>query len=92
MCINVCVRFVCVEMTLGVVKHPDYLHDSTGLWNFKELLHESIQHVCSGGGGGGGFIHPLPLPQSGRPVGDEGVGRGLEVIEASVSCLAVFPH
>jgi len=37
-----CVRFVCV---LGVVKHPDYLHDSTELWNFKEPLHESFQHV-----------------------------------------------
>lgn len=24
-------KCVCVKMTLGVVKHPDYLHDSTGL-------------------------------------------------------------
>ncbi len=43
-----CVR-LCVETALGVVNHPDYLHDSTELWNFKE-------HVCSGGGGGG-FIN-----------------------------------
>ncbi len=46
--VHKCVR-LCVETALGVVNHPDYLHDSTELWNFKE-------HVCSGGGGGG-FIN-----------------------------------